>query len=37
MSEIDAQLEKLKPVQELVRGERGRAPPQQQAAAAAKA
>jgi hypothetical protein len=37
MSEIDAQLEKLKPVQELVRGERSRAPPQQQAAAAAKA
>ncbi len=36
MSEIDAQLEKLKPVQELVRGERGRAaPPQPQAAAAA--
>jgi hypothetical protein len=37
MSEIDAQLEKLKPVQELVRGERGRAPPQPQVAAAAKA
>ena len=38
MSEIDAQLEKLKPVQELVRGERGRAPAsQQQPAAAAKA
>jgi hypothetical protein len=37
MSEIDAQLEKLKPVQELVRGERGRAPAPQPQVAAAKA